>query len=107
MGVAKVIFLPAQFNTTTGPAHWELSLRMRAVDNELFVVGASAARYEGFNYPCWGHSTVCDPFGQVIANCDETEQILYSEIDLDRVDEVRRSLPTFLHLRREIYAVAE
>ena len=104
---AKVIFLPAQFNTTTGPAHWELSLRMRAVDNELFVVGASAARYQGFSYPCWGHSTVCDPFGQVIASCDETEQILYSEIDLDNVDEVRSSLPTFLHLRREIYAVAE
>ena len=104
---AKIIFLPAQFNTTTGPAHWELSLRTRAVDNELFVVGASAARYEGFSYPCWGHSTVVDPFGQVIAGCDETEQILYSDIDLDRVDEVRRSLPTFLHLRRDVYAVAE
>ena len=104
---AKIIFLPAQFNTSTGPAHWELSLRMRAVDNELFMVGASAARYEGFSYPCWGHSTVCDPFGQVIASCDETEQILYSDIDLGRVDEVRRSLPTFLHLRRDVYAVAE
>lgn len=104
---AKVIFLPAQFNTTTGPAHWEMSLRMRAVDNELFMVGASAARYEGFNYLCWGHSTVCDPFGQVIAGCDEKEQILYSDIDLDRVDEVRRSLPTFLHLRRDVYTVAE
>lgn len=104
---AKIIFLPAQFNTTTGPAHWELSLRTRAVDNELFVVGASAARYEGFSYPCWGHSTVVDPFGQVIAGCDATEQILYSDIDLDRVDEVRRSLPTFLHLRRDVYAVAE
>ncbi|MEI3102321.1 MAG: hypothetical protein V8T45_11540 [Oscillospiraceae bacterium] len=35
------------------------------------------------------------------------EQILYSDIDLDRVDEVRRSLPTFLHLRRDVYTVAE
>ncbi len=104
---AKIIFLPAQFNTSTGPAHWELSLRMRAVDNELFIVGASAARYEGFSYPCWGHSTVCDPFGQVISTCDETEQILYSDIDLGKVDEVRCSLPTFLHLRRDVYTVAE
>ena len=38
---ARVILLPAQFNLTTGPAHWELALRSRAVDNECFVVGAS------------------------------------------------------------------
>lgn len=103
---AKVIFLPAQFNLTTGPAHWELSLRSRAVDNELFMVGASAARYEGFSYECWGHSTVVDPLGTVIASCDETEQILYSELELGRVDTVRQQLPTFLHLRRDVYEVA-
>ena len=104
---AKVIFLPAQFNLTTGPAHWELSLRSRAVDNELFLVGASAACYEGFSYECWGHSTVVDPLGTVIASCDETEQILYSELALDRIDEVRQQLPTFLHLRRDVYGVTE
>ena len=103
---AKVIFLPAQFNLTTGPAHWELSLRSRAVDNELFMVGASAARYEGFSYACWGHSTVVDPLGTVLASCDETEQILYSELDLRRIDTVRQQLPTFLHLRRDVYEVA-
>ena len=102
---AKVIFLPAQFNLTTGPRHWELSLRSRAVDNELFMVGASAARYEGFSYECWGHSTVVDPLGTVIASCDETEQILYAALDLGRIDEVRAQLPTFLHLRRDVYGV--
>lgn len=103
---ARVIFLPAQFNMTTGPAHWELALRSRAVDNECFVVGASAARYEGFSYECWGHSTVVDPLGTVITSCDEREQILYAELDLARVDEVRAQLPTFLHLRRDVYEVA-
>ena len=104
---AKVIFLPAQFNLTTGPAHWELSLRSRAVDNECFVVGAAAARCEGFSYECWGHSTVVDPLGTVLKSCDEREQILYASLDLDRIDEVRAQLPTFLHLRRDVYAVAE
>ena len=103
---AKMIFLPAQFNLTTGPAHWELSLRSRAVDNELFMVGASAARSVGFSYECWGHSTVADPLGAVIASCDETEQILWCEPDLARIDTVRRQLPTFLHLRRDVYEVA-
>ncbi len=104
---AQVAFLPAQFNTATGPTHWEMTLRSRAVDNEFFVVGASAALYEGFDYECWGHSAVCDPFGTVIDSCDEREQILYSTIDLDRVNEVRRRLPTFLHLRRDVYTVTE
>lgn len=104
---AEVVFLPAQFNLATGPKHWELALRSRAVDNELYFIGASAARYEGFNYECWGHSTVIDPYGDVVATCDETEQIVYADIDLNRVDEVRRRLPTFLRLRRDVYSVAE
>ena len=48
-----------------------------------------------------------DPFGQVIATCDETEQIIYADIDLNKVDKVRRELPTFLHLRDDIYKVAD
>ena len=104
---AQLILVPAQFNMTTGPAHWELMLRARAVDNELFVAAASAARYEGFSYECWGHSAVFDPWGSRIAGADETEQILYADVDFARVDEVRRQLPTFLHLREDVYEVAE
>ena len=104
---ARVIFVPAQFNMTTGPVHWEMTLRARAVDNELFVAACSAARYEGFSYECWGHSLVSDPWGTLIASADETEQILYAELDLDRVEEVRRQLPTFLHLREDVYEVAK
>lgn len=104
---AQVIFCPAQFNMTTGPKHWELSVRARAMDNELYFVAAAAARYEGFDYECWGHSTVAGPFGMVLASCDEKEQILYCDIDLDEIASVRRQLPTFLHLREDIYAVAK
>ena len=104
---AEVILCPAQFNMTTGPRHWELSVSARAMDNELFFVGASAARYNGFDYECWGHSTVADPFGMVRAACDETEQILYCNIDLNEVDYVREQLPTFLHLREDVYNVAK
>lgn len=104
---AQVVFLPAQFGVTTGSVHWELMLRARAMDNEIFFVGASAARYEGFNYECWGHSAVVEPFGMVIAECDEKEQILYSDIDLGRIDEVRKQLPTVNVLRRDIYSVSE
>ncbi len=104
---AQIIFLPAQFNQKTGPAHWELSLRARAVDNELFVVGASAAKDAGFSYESWGHSMAVDPFGEVLASCGDEETILYADLDLDRIARVRRQLPTFLHLREELYEVAK
>jgi len=104
---AELICLPAQFNTATGPAHWEITMRTRAADNELFFVAASAARYEGFSYECWGHSMILDPFGTKLAEADETEQLILAELDLNRIDEVRAQLPTFLHLREDLYNVAD
>ena len=87
--------------------HWESTLRIRAVDNEVFLAAASAARYVGFSYECWGHSLVSDPWGTLIAGADEKEQILYADINFARVEEVRRQLPTFLHLREDVYEVAK
>ena len=104
---AQAVFLPAQFNQKTGPVAWELLLRARAADNQLFVAGCAAARYEGFDYECWGHSTVTDPFGQVLASCDETEQILYAELDRELVSRARRQIPTLSALREDLYPVAK
>lgn len=104
---AEFVFLPAQFNLVTGPKHWELALRSRAVDYHVFVAGCSAARYKGFHYECWGHSTVADPMGQVLCTCDEKEQILYADIDLEQVQSARQQLPTASALRRDLYHVAE
>ena len=104
---AKLIFLPAQFNTRSGPSSWELLIRSRASDNQLFVVGAEAARYEGFSYECWGHSMAADPYGVKIAECDEAEQVLYVDIDLDKVENTRAQFPVLPLLRRDVYNVAE
>jgi len=104
---AQIVFCPAQFNMTTGPLHWELTIRARAMDNELYFAAASAARNEEFSYVCWGHSTVAGPFGNIEASCDEREQLLYCDIDLSAVDSVRAQLPTFLRLREELYDVAK
>lgn len=41
---AKILIFPGSFNLTTGPLHWELLLRSRANDNQLYVIGCSPAR---------------------------------------------------------------
>jgi predicted amidohydrolase len=57
--------LAGAFNMTTGPAHWELLQKARAVDNQLFVAACSPARSSTASYTAWGHSTVVSPWAQV------------------------------------------
>lgn len=100
---AKLIVLPAAFNMTTGPAHWHLTMRARALDNQVYFAAAAPARKEGGRYTAYGHSLVADPWGEIIAQADEKEQILYCDIDMDYVDSIREQLPLLLHRREELY----
>ena len=102
---AELIIIPAQFTVPTGEAHWELLSRARAIDNECWVVGAQAARDTGGIFECYGHSLIVSPYGDVISSADETEQIIYADIDLNEVDRVRSELPSFLKLKEDLYPV--
>ena len=104
---ARVIFVPAAFNMTTGPAHWELLFRQRAVDNQLFTVGTSPARSESETYVAWGHSIVCDPWGSVLHQCGAEEEISITSLDLHRVESVRRQLPILRARREDIYFMGQ
>ncbi len=97
---AKVIIVPAAFNMTTGPAHWELMFRGRAVDNQVFTVGTSPARNAGDAYVAWGHSMVVSPWGEVLAELDEKSGAAFTKIDLDEVEKVRAQLPIFTARQR-------
>jgi predicted amidohydrolase len=90
---AQVIVVPAAFSTITGPAHWELLLRTRAIDNQVFTVGASPARADESHYAYHGYSMVVNPWGEVIATGGEQETLLQAEIDLDLIDRIRKRLP--------------
>jgi predicted amidohydrolase len=59
-GCVAMIY-PGAFNMTTGPLHWELLQRARAVDNQMYVAACSPARDLEASYHAWGHSTVVDP----------------------------------------------
>lgn len=104
---AKIIVIPAAFNMTTGPAHWDLVYRARAVDNQVFVVAASPARDVKAGYVAYGHSMLVDPWGDVVARADEKEQVLLGEVDLERLDRVRRELPLMAHRRTDLYDLKE
>ncbi|SEN33887.1 Predicted amidohydrolase [Peptostreptococcus russellii] len=100
---AELVALPAAFNMTTGPAHWEISLRMRAVDNQIYMAAASPARDESQSYVSYANSMIVDPWGKVLENADTDEKIIYSDIDRKRVYEIREQLPLLKHLRKDLY----
>lgn len=100
---AQILVFPAAFNMTTGPAHWEVLFKMRAVDNQVFTIGASSARNYNASYISYGNSIVVNPWGDILARADEKEEIIYAGIDLEYVAKVRRELPLLEHRRADIY----
>ena len=100
---AKVIFVPGAFNMTTGPAHWELSFRTRALDNQVYMIGCAPARDEPAGYISWGHSIVTNPWGTVINMLDEKEGVLLAELDMDYEEQVREELPLLKSRRKDMY----
>ena len=100
---AKLIVLPAAFNMTTGPIHWDLTMRARALDNQIYFAANSPARDDSGPYQAYGHSCIIDPWGRVIDEADEKEQIIYGDIALEYVESVRNQLPLLKHRREELY----
>jgi omega-amidase len=120
----NLLIFPGAFNLTTGPAHWELLQRARAVDQQCFVVTASPARilppptsslkddvttevkspYP--HYTAWGHSTVVSPWGTVLATCDEHEALVLCDLDMDLVTNMRQGIPTSAQKRTDLYQLS-
>jgi omega-amidase len=109
----QMLIYPGAFNLVTGPAHWELLQRGRAVDTQCYVLTASPARTVSNDeskgryppYTAWGHSTVVAPWGDVIATTDEKESIVVADIDLTKVDAMRQSIPVRNQRRSDLYTL--
>ena len=82
---------------------WQTIQRSHAIANGVFVAAVNRVGFEGTpesGLEFWGHSFVCDPFGQVLAEASaDKEEILIVECDPARIEEVRRNWP-FLRDRR-------
>lgn len=101
----NLLVYPGAFNMVTGPAHWELLQRARAVDNQLFVITCSPARDTSPNpvYTAWGHSSVVSPWGEVIQKAGAEPAIVYADLDFAEVTSTRDSLPYWKQKRTDLY----
>ena len=99
LGDFDAMFVPSAFTVPTGAAHWETLLRARAIENQAYVIAPAQGGLHASGRRTYGHSMIVDPWGQVLAVRPEGEGVLLAEIDTERVQEVRASLPAVANRR--------
>jgi len=100
---AQIVFVPAAFTLHTGRDHWEVLLRARAIENQVFVVAAAQVGRAPGGLMHYGRSMIVDPWGLVLAQAPDLEMALVAEIDLDEIQRVREAVPALRHRRPEAY----
>jgi omega-amidase len=100
---AFLVVYPGAFNTTTGPMHWSLQGRARAMDNQVYVALCSPARDMTASYHAWGHTMAVNPNAEVMAEADENEVVIYADLDGAKIEETRRGIPLYTQRRFDVY----
>jgi omega-amidase len=103
----SLLVYPGAFNMTTGPLHWELLARARALDNQLYVCVCSPARDTSASYVAFGHSMIVDPWASKVIEAQEGEEVIISELDFKKVTEIRAQIPTIANKRHDLYTLTE
>jgi deaminated glutathione amidase len=100
---AHAVTVPAHFTLYTGKDHWELLLRARAVENQLYVVAAAQIGETLPGRLSYGRSLIADPWGVVLAAAPDVETVISAELDRTRVEDVRAKLPSLANRQPDAY----
>jgi predicted amidohydrolase len=100
---AEVISVPSAFTLATTRDHWQVLLRARAIEDQVFVVAANQIGEHPGGYRSGGRSLIADPWGLVLACAPDTETAIVADLDLSNLQDIRRRLPSLTHRRPEVY----
>lgn len=96
---ARFAAVPAAFTRQTGPDHWHVLLRARAIENQLYVLAPAQWGQHGGTRASYGHALIVDPWGTVLADCSDKDGYALAPIDLAHQDRLRQRLPCLGHRR--------
>ncbi|KTD57914.1 carbon-nitrogen hydrolase family protein [Legionella shakespearei] len=94
---AQLFTVPSAFTAVTGLAHWETLLRARAIENLSYVLAPNQGGYHENGRNTHGHSMVVEPWGKVLAQKDTGAGVVIADIDLQRLQQLRRHFPCVDH----------
>ena len=100
---AQLIALPSAFTLATTRDHWEVLVRARAIENQVFMIAANQIGEHAPGIRSGGRSMIVDPWGVVLATAPDTETFIVAELDLARQREIRAQLPALANRRASTY----
>ena len=96
---AEIIVIPSAFTYTTGKAHWHSLIKARAIENGVFILAPNQWGVNNENRSTYGHSLIVDPWGEILAEAEDSETIISSILDLNKVQECQSAIPVLSHDR--------
>lgn len=93
----EVVAMPSAFTAITGKAHWEVLNRARAVENLIYIISAAQGGFHVSGRETHGDSMIVEPWGSVVNRLAKGAGVVSSEIDLDRLREIRIQFPVLEH----------
>jgi predicted amidohydrolase len=100
---ARLIAVPSAFTAATGRDHWEVLLRARAIEDQVFVIAPNQVGEAPPHYSSWGHSAIVDPWGAVLAVAPDEECFVAADLDLAAQEQTREQLPSLANRRERAY----
>lgn len=103
LGGARAITVPSAFTAETGKDHWEVLLRARAIENQVFILAANQTGEAEPHYRSWGHSMLVDPWGRVLDTVADGEGHAVADLDLAELERIRERIPSLANRRGGAY----
>ena len=100
---ARLVAVPSAFTAATGRDHWEVLLRARAIENQVFVLAPNQTGEAPPHFDSYGHSAIVDPWGRVLALASGGEGFVAADLDLAEQERERASLPSLANRRPQAY----
>jgi deaminated glutathione amidase len=104
---AEIIILPAAFTMTTGKDHWEVLIRARAIENQVYMIAPAQVGADSSGRWCYGRSMIVDPWGVVLATAPDVETTIHATLDRSILQKVRRQIPSLTNRMPDRYVWPE
>ena len=96
---AHFVSVPSAFAPATGRDHWEVLLRARAIENQVFVIAPAQCGQHSADRSSYGRSMIVDPWGLVLAQAGDEPGVIVADCDMGRLERVRNAIPCLQNRR--------
>lgn len=96
---ARLLAVPAAFSSYTGPLHWHVLLRARAIETGCFVIAPAQCGDNHESRRSYGHSLIIDPWGRIMTEGGDEPGVISATLDLGEVERFRAAIPSLFNDR--------